>query len=98
MFVILLKFGENKRAAGQWMEAHNAWIRVGLEEGAFLLVGSIQPKAGGFLLAKAPSREELEARVHRDPFVAHRVVTAEILEIQAAKAQPELAFLLPSPT
>lgn len=94
MFVVLLKFSDNKAQAGQFMDGHKAWIQRGLEEGIFLLIGSLQPNQGGGILAYNTTRSDLEGRVKDDPFVAERVVTAEILEITPAKADARLEFLL----
>ena len=95
MFIVLLRFGENKSKAPEFMEGHNAWIRDGLADGVFLVVGSLKPSAGGAILAHGADRAALEARVHSDPFVAEGVVEAEILEVSPGKADPRLAFLLP---
>jgi len=94
MFVILLKFSTNKAKAGQFMERHNSWLRDGFEKGIFLLSGSVQPKAGGAVLAHNATLEEIRAIVSEDPFVAEDVVTAEIVEISASKSIPELKFLV----
>ncbi|RVU36079.1 hypothetical protein EOI86_12665 [Hwanghaeella grinnelliae] len=93
MFVILLKFGANKAIAGDFMEAHKAWIKQGFDDGVFAMVGSLKPNLGGGLLAMGESREEIEARVQADPFVAEGIVEAEILEIDPARADDRLAFL-----
>jgi uncharacterized protein YciI len=93
MYVVLLKFAENKARAGEFMDGHNAWIRDGFEEGVFLAAGSLQPKAGGGILAHNTTPEALEARIQADPFVAERVVTAEVLEITPARTDPRLDFL-----
>lgn len=92
MFVIALRFADKSRAA-QHMEAHKAWIRQGMEEGVFLLVGSIQPNAGGAIVAHHTSLPALQARVAQDPFVAAGVVTADILEITPSMTDERLAFL-----
>lgn len=94
MFVVLLRFSENQAAAGQHLEGHQAWIERGLADGVFLLVGSIQPRSGGAVLAHDTSRAELQSRVDGDPFVAEGVVTAEIIEIAPATADERLSFLL----
>lgn len=101
MFILLLKFSDNKDRAAEFMQAHKDWIKRGFDEGVFLLAGSLQPHAsqpaaGGGILAQGASRAELEARVQQDPFVAEKVVTAEIIEIAPAKADPRMAFLLAS--
>jgi uncharacterized protein YciI len=94
MYVVLLKFSENKSQASDFMQDHNAWIKRGLDDGVFLLVGSLQPNLGGAILAHGLSLPDLQARVDADPFVAHGIVKAEIVEIKPGKADPRLAFLL----
>lgn len=94
MFVILLKFSDNKSNAGEYMDGHNQWIRQGFEDGVFLLVGSLQPNLGGSVIAHGVSLSELQERVNDDPFVAENVVSAEILEIEPKKADERLNFLL----
>ena len=93
MFIVLLRFSNAMSRASELMAAHNEWIKRGLDEGVFLLVGSIQPNLGGAVLAHAP-RDELEQRVRSDPFVAHDVVKAEVIEVSPSKTDPRLAFLL----
>ena len=94
MFMVLLRFAENRDAAGQFVEGHKAWLRQGFEEGVFLLAGSLQPEAGGAILAEEASLSALEARVQEDPFVAERVVSAEVIAFTPSRADPRLEFLL----
>jgi len=94
MFIVLLKFSDNKSQAGNFMEGHNAWIKQGFDDGVFLVVGSLQPNLGGGIMAYNTSLADLQNRVNDDPFVAENVVTAEILEITPAKADERLNFLL----
>ena len=92
MFVILLRFA-NKTKAPSLMAGHNAWLQRGFEDGLLLLVGTVQPAAGGALLAHGVTRDAIEAFVAQDPFVAEGVVTAEILDITPARTDTRLAFL-----
>lgn len=94
MFVVLLRFSENKARAGEFMEGHKEWLRRGFDDGVFLLAGSLQPNLGGAVVAHGTSLSDLESRVNADPFVTEKVVTAEILEIAASKADARLSFLL----
>ncbi len=94
MFVVLLKFSDNKSQASQIMEGHNEWIRRGFDDGIFLLVGSLQPNLGGGIVAHNTTLSDLQSRVNNDPFVAENVVSAEILEITPKKADERLKFLL----
>lgn len=92
MFTITLRFADRPKAP-QFMEGHNAWIKRGFDDGVFLLVGSLQPNAGGVILAHDASLAEIEARVQDDPFVAEGVVSAEILAIAPGRTDERLAFL-----
>lgn len=94
MFVVLLKFSDNKGKAADFMKGHNDWIKKGLDDGKFLLVGSVKPNLGGAVLAHGLSLAQLQARVDADPFVVENVVKAEILEISPGRADPRLEFLL----
>ena len=93
MYFVLLKFSSNKSQSGQFLEAHNAWIKRGFADGVFLLVGSLRPNLGGGILAHNTSLSDLQARVNDDPFVAQDVVSAEILEIAPARTDARLSFL-----
>lgn len=93
MFVITLKFSDNKARAGELMEGHKAWIKSGFDQGLFLMVGSLQPNSGGGIIAHNTSLEELESFVGKDPFVLEGVVSAEILEITPARLDERLEFL-----
>lgn len=94
MFVVLLKFAENKGQAGQFMDGHKAWLMRGFDDGVFVLAGSLQPNAGGGIVAHNTSLSDLESRVSEDPFVAEGVVSAEVLEIAPARADERLGFLV----
>ncbi len=93
MFVVTLKFSDNKARAGELMEAHKAWIKSGFDQGFFLMVGSLQPNRGGGIIAHNTSFEDLENFVGKDPFVLEGVVRAEILEITPARLDERLEFL-----
>jgi uncharacterized protein YciI len=94
MFIVILRFSDNKAKAGQFMEGHKEWIKHGFDDGVFLLAGSLQPNMGGGVVAHHTSLAELQSRVNADPFVAEKVVTAEILEITPSKADARLNFLV----
>ena len=94
MFVVFLRFSENKSKAGDYMDGHNQWINQGFDDGIFLLAGSLQPNLGGSVIANNTSLPALQERVNNDPFVAENVVKAEILEIDPKKTDVRLSFLV----
>jgi uncharacterized protein YciI len=93
MYIVLLRFSQNREKAREFMEDHNKWLKTGFDQGVFLLAGSIKPGLGGSIIARGVSLEELESRVNADPFVAEKVVTAEIIEIEPSKTDSRLQFL-----
>lgn len=94
MFIVLLKYSTNKKQANEYMEGHNQWIKRGFDEGVSLLAGSLQPGAGGAIIANGLSREALEKWISDDPFVVANVVSPDVIEIDPKKANERLAFLL----
>lgn len=94
MFIVFLKFSDNRAQAGEFMDGHNAWLKRGFDDGAFLLAGGLQPGLGGAVVAEGMTRKDIEQRVGEDPFVAENVVSAEIHEIAPGMADERLQFLL----
>ena len=93
MFITFLKFAENHAAAPALMAAHNEWIAQGFADGAFLCIGSIQPAAGGVILAHGENRADHDARIAADPFVIAGVVKSETCEIDPKRTIAALDFL-----
>lgn len=93
MFIIILRFSDNKASAGQYADGHKEWVEKGYADGVFFLTGSLHPQAGGVVIAQDKSLADIEARVNQDPFVAQKVVEAEILELTPLQTDTRLAFL-----
>jgi uncharacterized protein YciI len=94
MFIILLRFSANKNQAPVFMEAHKQWLKRGFADGVFVLAGSLEPGQGGGILAASATCTSIEQRVSEDPFVAEKVVTAEIIELDPGIADDRLQFLV----
>ncbi len=94
MFIVLLRFSDNKDQASQHMAGHNAWLKRGFDDGVFLLAGKIEPGTGGAVVAQASSLSVLQDRVNEDPFVVEKVVSAEIIEVSPARVDDRLSFLM----
>ena len=94
MHIIFLKFGPNRAQAGQWMAEHKRWMQQGIDDGSFLMAGSLDNARGGAVLAANMDREAVQRRVDQDPFVVHQVVTAEIHTVAPSLMAHGLAPLL----
>jgi uncharacterized protein YciI len=93
MYVVLLRFSGAKAKALELMEGHKAWIKRGFDDGVFVMTGTLQPNAGGLVVAVKTSRTDLEGRVSADPFVVEGVVTAEILDVALSRVDERLEWL-----
>ncbi|NIZ15761.1 YciI family protein [Phaeobacter sp. HF9A] len=93
MYVIFLKFAENKAQIQDHLEAHKSWLAEGFDAGVFLAAGSLEAGQGGAILTRREDRAALEARVADDPFVVAGVVTAEITGFEPTRTDARLAFL-----
>jgi uncharacterized protein YciI len=54
---------------GHLVDEHHAFLQRGYDEGFFLLSGPQIPAHGGFLVARAESREALDELLAGEPFV-----------------------------
>ena len=71
--------------------AHRAFLQQGYERGDFLLSGPHVPPDGGFLLARAPSREALDLLLAEEPFVKAGLMRfCRITEFLPVQHQPFL--------
>lgn len=94
MFIVLLKFSDQRSRAAEWMQAHKAWLQKGFEDGVFLASGSLADRQGGCILAHDTDLINLRHRLTDDPFVANDVVRAEVIETTISQAHGSLAGLL----
>jgi len=94
MFLVVLKFSNNKTQASEFMDGHNQWLKKGFDDSVFLMAGSLAEGQGGIVMASNTSLSELKARVDTDPFVVENVVTAEVIQIEPKRVDEKLSFLM----
>lgn len=94
LFIVFLRFGPNRADAGQWLAAHKVWIREGIDDGIFLMVGSLDDAQGGVVLAAGQDRAAIRSRMEQDPFVSHGVAVAEIHAVVPSVVAPGVAALM----
>jgi uncharacterized protein YciI len=94
MHIIFLKFGQHRAQAGQWMAGHAQWIQQGIDDGVFLLAGSLDNAQGGVVLATNMDSAQVQHRVELDPFVVHGVVAPEIYAVSPSRVAQGMAALL----
>lgn len=94
MYIIKLTFNENKDRAREFIDAHNQWIQQGFDDDVFVLVGSLADGKGGLVQTRAVERAELDERLQQDPLISENIVSVEIIELTAKRAEPRLQFLI----
>lgn len=78
MYIVFLKFAQNRAQAAQWMAEHNKWLAEGFASGDFVIAGSLENSQGGVLISRDMDQSALMDKVRQDPFVMHGVVAAEV--------------------
>lgn len=66
---------------------HRAFLQQGYDLGLFLCSGPKQPPTGGFLLARAESKAELEGFFENEPFHLAGLARFTFTEFQPVKRQ-----------
>lgn len=94
MYIIFLKFSENRKNAAQYMAGHKKWLSDGIKDGDFLMAGTLGNGLGGAVLARGGSLAAMQDLVNEDPFVRAKVVTAEIHEFTPSVAADAFQALL----
>ena len=68
MFVVTISYTAPLAQIDELMPAHRDWLSQGYDSGLLLASGPQTPRTGGVVLARAVSREELDAALAEDPF------------------------------
>lgn len=69
---------------------HRAFLQLGYDRGWLLMSGPQNPRVGGVVIARAPSRAEIEAFFREDPYANAGVATYRFTEFNPVKRQPLL--------
>ena len=76
------------------LEAHVAHLERQREAGRFLAWGRLVPRTGGFVLARAADRAEVDAVLAEDPFTSAGVATWTVAQLAPSGGDPALVALL----
>ena len=70
------------------IEGHHEYLQRGYDDGSFLFSGPQVPPHGGFLVARAQSRDALDKLLSEEPFVQKKVMEfVRVTEFDAAQCQ-----------
>ena len=77
-FAVFLQVADSE-VAKKYREDHIEYVQRLCKEGKIHLVGKLHG-AGGLIVFKAESKEEVEEWLHKDPFIIHGARTYELYE------------------
>lgn len=95
MFVIELIYKAELSEIDAAMRAHMAYLKKEYAAGHFLMSGRKVPRTGGIILALGESREQVEALVKQDPFVARGLADFRVIEFNVSQRAQSIDALLP---
>lgn len=90
MFVIELTYKADLREIDAHMKAHVAFLNKHYDAGTFLVSGRKIPRDGGIIIALGDSREQIEALMREDPFCAHGLAEARVIEFRASQRADDM--------
>ena len=76
------------------LEAHVAHLERQRAAGRFLAWGRLVPRTGGFVLARAADRAEVEALLAQDPFTTGGVATWTVSRLAVTGGDPRVVEAL----
>ena len=90
MFVIELTYKAALPEIDRHMKAHVAFLNQQYAAGRFVVSGRKIPREGGIIVAVGGTREEIEALMREDPFVARGLAEVRVVEFRASQRAPDL--------
>ena len=94
MFIIELIYKAELAEIDASMRAHMGFLKKQYAAGTFVMSGRKIPREGGIILALGESREQLEAIVKEDPFVARGLAEFRIIEFRVSQRAENIDSLL----
>jgi uncharacterized protein YciI len=94
-FIVLLNYIKPMSEVDRLAPEHREYAAHQYASGNFLLSGRKEPRTGGVILARAESREALDAILAGDPFRREAVADYEIVEFLPMMSADWLKGLLP---
>ena len=90
VFVIELIYKAALEKIDAAMTAHVAFLKRYYAAGNFLISGRKIPRDGGIILALGKNRQEIEAIVREDPFIARGLAEYRVIEFRASQRADDI--------
>lgn len=97
LYLILLTYVRPPEEVAAHVEEHRAYLRRAYAEGWFIVSGPRVPAAGGVILARAASEDDVRAMIRADPFSQLGIAEYQIIAFDALWSAAAFAPLLAEP-
>lgn len=94
MFIVILEYQRPLEDVDAHLAEHIEFLEFYYREGTFLASGRRVPRTGGFILARAPSRQDLKVKLSYDPFNTHKIAKYSIIEVAPSMTAHGLETLM----
>ncbi|MCI3133629.1 YciI family protein [Phenylobacterium aquaticum] len=84
LYAITLTYVRPKDEVQAHLDSHRQWLADEVTAGRILAAGPLESGAGGFILAFAQDRGEIDAMIRRDSFHVHGLATFDVQAFSAA--------------
>ena len=95
MFVVELIYKVDLRGIDARMPEHVRFLERYYASGHFVVSGRKVPRDGGIILALAKDRQEIEAIMKEDPFVANGLADIRVTEFRVSQRASDLDARIP---
>ena len=89
-FVVEITYTTPLARIDEIVAEHRDYLQTGYASGMLLCSGAQVPRTGGMVIARASSREALEAFFAEDPYSRENVASYRFVEFNPVKFQPFL--------
>ncbi len=88
MFLLIGRYLKPVDEVEVHLDAHRAWVRAGVEAGAFIAAGREVPLIGGLIVATGVDRAEVDALIATDPYFVEGVAEYDVRQYDVVLALP----------
>jgi uncharacterized protein YciI len=81
MYAVILRYKLPIAEVEKHVEAHRQWLRESYAAAHFLVSGPQWPRTGGFILAAAMERDQLNGILQNDPFCQNGAAEYEVVDV-----------------
>jgi uncharacterized protein YciI len=86
-FIIKINYTAPIEKIDEILPKHRAFLQTGYDKNMLLFSGPINPRTGGFVVAKAKSLEEMKDFFNNDPYKINKCAEYEFYEFNPVKHQ-----------